>query len=429
MTNSLFYGDNLGYLREMPSESVDLIYLDPPFKSDAKYSLLFRSPDGSAVDAQTTAFRDTWWWDESAETAFEDIVSSGTSAAKLMIALRSTLGETGLLAYLAMMTVRLMEMHRVLKETGGLYLHCDPTVSHYVKIILDVIFGEKNFTSEVVWKRTHAHGGAKRWAPVHDTLLYYRKSDAFTWNDTFQEHKPDYIKTHFKHSDQRGRYQLVTLTGTDTREGDSGKPWRGIDPTAVGRHWAVPMKVLMREFPGKNFDDMNTQGKLSLLESAGLIVWPKKGNVPRYKHYEINSPGAPIQDIVLDIFPISAQSRERIGYPTQKPIKLLQRIILSSSRLDNVVLDPFCGCGTTVAAADMTGRRWIGIDLTHHAIDVIEGRLKQKGSTSAYRVTGRPFDLASAHDLARRDKYEFQWWAAWMVGVQSYRERKKGADR
>jgi len=425
--NMLYYGDNLYYLRELDTASVDLVYLDPPFNSKSAYNLLFRSPEGGAVQAQTTAFQDTWHWDVPAAEAFDDVLASGSPVASILRALRTHLGQSDVMAYLAMMTVRLIEMHRVLKPTGSLYLHCDPSAAHYLKILMDGIFGPERFLNEIIWKRTGSHGGARKWGPVHDTILFYAASAKYTWNRVTQGYEPGYLDSKYRHRDERGRFQDVSLTGAGTRKGDSGLPWRGYDPTAKGRHWAVP-GVLAEYVPG--FEAMSPQEKMDALEARNLLYWPQSrsedDSFPRVRQYP--GEGVPVQDCITDIAAINSQAKERIGYPTQKPVELLERILRASSNDGDVVLDPFCGCGTTIEAAQRLGRNWVGIDVTHHAIDVIEGRLNDRCPTAEYKVLGRPEDLDAARDLARRDKYEFQWWANWLLGAQNYRERKKGAD-
>jgi len=246
--NALYYGDNLAVLREsIPDESVDLIYLDPPFNSNASYNVLFKSPDGDQSAAQIEAFDDTWHWTDVAESAYQEVLTSGNSdASEMLRAMRSFLGENDMMAYLAMMAVRLIELHRVLKPTGSLYLHCDPTASHYLKILLDAVFGPRNFRNEIIWKRTFAHGSSKRWGPVHDTLLFYSKSAKFNWTGYKIGHDTGYIEKHFNNIDPETgkRFSPITLTGSGVRTGESGQPWRGIDPTDSGRHWALPTKIL-----------------------------------------------------------------------------------------------------------------------------------------------------------------------------------------
>jgi DNA modification methylase len=338
MSNALYYGDNLTTLREhIPSECVDLIYLDPPFNSNANYNVLFQSPTGQNSEAQIEAFEDTWHWNDAAEFAIDAVMGSGNSAAAEMLrAMRSFLGENDMMAYLTMMAVRLLELHRVLKPTGSLYLHCDPTASHYLKILLDGVFGARNFRNEVIWKRTSAHSSAKRWGPVHDSILFVSKSDDFLWNKLTQPYDDVYIDAFFTHVDPDGRrWRRADLTGAGVRYKASGLPWRGVDVTSKGRHWAFTAEVL---------DTMDT---------AGLIHWPKKvGGVPRRKRYLEDLPGMPVQDVISDIKPIHNVGEERLGYPTQKPVALLERILSASSSPGDIVLDPFCGCGTAIHAAE-----------------------------------------------------------------------------
>ena len=296
---------------------MDLIYLDPPFNSNANYSQLFSTPKGKPSVAQIEAFEDTWHWGESAEAAFQSVRTGGDLPVSTMLtAMRKFLGENDMMAYLSMMAVRLIELHRVLAPTGSLYFHCDPTAGHYLKLLMDAVFGPLSFRNEIVWKRTGSHGNAKRWGPIHDTLLFYTKSSKYTWNRTFEEYDPNYIEKAYKLSDDGGRYQLVSLTGAGVRTGNSGQPWKGVDPTAIGRHWAIPRRSLERAYPDKDLDDLGTQQCLDLLEEAGLIYWPAKGNVPRQKRYLSEGQGEPIQSVITDIPPLSSIDAERLGYPT-----------------------------------------------------------------------------------------------------------------
>jgi len=415
--NRLYYGDNLDVLREhIAAESVDLVYLDPPFNSKRDYNLLFKSPKGQASEAQIEAFEDSWHWNEQAEREFDDILHQpNTDVAEMMKALRSFLGENDMMAYLTMMANRLLELHRVLKPTGSLYLHCDPTASHYLKIVLDGVFGKENFINEVIWKRTSAHSDAKRYASVHDTIFFYGKTDEPTWNDIFEPYTEEYIKTHFVHEDPNGRlFRRVDLRSPNPRpnltydytanNGITYKPHRN--------GWAV------------------SKEKMAELDKNGRLFFPQKSDARlRRKLYFDESPGVAVSDNWTDIKPIFSVNEERLGYPTQKPLALLERIISASSNENDVVLDPFCGCGTAVHAAQKLKRQWIGIDITHLAISLIEKRLKDAFKTGLkFEIHGTPKDVDAARDLASRDKYQFQWWAVSLVEAQPFQGKKKGAD-
>lgn len=415
MANELFYGDNLSVLREsFASQSVDLIYLDPPFNSKATYNVLFRAPSGEQSREQVQAFEDTWHWGEEARLAYHEVVEkSGSPAAGILRAFRQFLGENDVMAYLTMMSQRLIELHRVLKPTGSLYLHCDPTASHYLKILLDGIFGATRFRNEVVWKRTSAHSSAKRYGPVHDDIFFYTRGDNYTWNKIYQDYDASYIENFYTHVDEDGRrWRRSDLTGAGTRKGETGQVWRGIDVTAKGRHWAYP------------------PSELEAMEREGRIHWPKKpGGMPMLKRYLDEQPGMPAQDVVTDIPPMHNLSDERLGYPTQKPLALLERLIAASSDPGMVVLDPFCGCGTAIEAAHSLDRYWYGIDVTHIAIQVVEERLRKQFPAFRPPVIGRPTSVDAARDLASRDKHEFQLWATWLAAGHPRGGGKKGKDR
>ena len=430
--NQLYFGDCLDILREsIGDESVDLIYLDPPFNSKQGYNILFKTPKGHQSDAQITAFDDTWHWGAQAEKEFAEILHQpNTTVAEMMRSLRGFLGENDMMAYLTMMANRLLELHHVLKPTGSLYLHCDPTASHYLKIVLDGVFGGANYRNEIIWKRTGAHGRAKRWGPIHDTIFFYSRSGKYVWNKVLEDYDESYVENFYRFEDEHGRYRLVTLDGPGERHGDSGKPWRGVDPSPKKRHWELPPDRALPDWfkfpPG--YAQLSIQDRLDVLDSQGLIYWPSRGNLPRYKRYLSVSEGNPVQDIITDIRPISSQASERLGYPTQKPLALLERIVQASSSEGDVVLDPFCGCGTAVHAAQKLNRRWIGIDITHLAISLIEKRLRDAFPGIEFEVHGTPKDLGGAKNLAKRDKYQFQWWACSLVNAQPYQGKKKGAD-
>ena len=273
MKNTLYYGDNLPFLRQhVKDESVDLIYLDPPFNSDQNYNVLFQEQDGSRPAAQIQAFGDTWHWDQAAAVAYQEVVESGGQVSLALQGFRKLLGENDMLAYLSMMAPRLLELRRVLKPTGSIYLHCGPTASHYLKLLMDAVFGPGNFLNEVTWKRTHAHGGAKRYGPVHDVLLFYARSADYQWIGDYTPYDEEYITNFFKFQDESGRrYRSTILTGTGTRKGSSGKPWRGIDPTKIGRHWAVPGYV-RRLLPKPDVDTVQEAARSTRQHRSGVVA-------------------------------------------------------------------------------------------------------------------------------------------------------------
>lgn len=416
--NLLYYGDNLRMLREhVADSSIDLIYLDPPFNSNADYNVLFAERDGARAAAQIKAFDDTWRYDRAAALAYEEFVITGPQrASKAMQALRAILGGSDMLAYLAMMAPRLAELHRVLKPTGSIYLHCDPTASHYLKLLMDAIFGAENFRNEIIWKRTTAHSSSKKFGPIHDTLFYYCKSRLYTWNAPRTGYDDSYLDKYYRFDDGDGRlYWRADLCAAGTRNGRSGMPWRGIDPAAKGMHWKY------------------TIDKLDELDAVGRIYWPKGGTMPQYKRYREELKGKMVADIWDDIDRINPVGGERLGYPTQKPESLLERIVQASSNEGDTILDPFCGCGTAVAVAQRCNRRWIGIDITHLAINLIKVRLQDtygEKIRGAYDVVGEPVSLYDAATLAEDDRYQFQYWALGLVGARPLPgDQKKGADK
>jgi DNA modification methylase len=412
--NVLFYGDNLDVLRRhVKDETVDLVYLDPPFKSDQNYNVLFAEQSGDRASAQIQAFEDTWHWDAIAARQYREVVVAGGKVSEVLQAFQLVLGNSDMLAYLTMMAPRLVELRRVLKSTGSLYLHCDPTASHYLRMLLDAVFGPECFRSEIVWKRTSAHSSAKRYGPIHDVLLFYAKSEDFVWNEQFIPYDKSYLDEFYTHVDADGRrWRRSDLTGAGIRHGETGKPWHGIDVTEKGRHWAFPPAVL------------------EVMDGEGKIHWPKKeGGMPMFKRYADDMPGVPLQDIWIDIPPLHNLAAERLGYPTQKPEALLDRIIQASSTPGDIVLDPFCGCGTTIASAQRLGRRWVGIDVTHLAINLIRTRLLDSyGRELKFELVGEPTTLDDARQLAEEDKFQFQAWALGLVGARP-EQVKKGADK
>ena len=414
--NSLYYGDNLDILREhIADESIDLIYLDPPFNSNASYNVLFKAPEGHQSHAQMEAFEDTWHWNQSAERAFDLVMQSGnTDAAEMLRAMRSFLHDNDMMAYLAMMAVRFIELHRVLKEEGSLYLHCDPTASHYLKIMLDAVFGKERFASEIVWKRYGAHSNSKKYGAVHDIIFFYTKSAKCTFNTQYAVYDEEYIKERFKFVDPDGRRWA---------EQNLGNP-------AIRPNLMYPFKAkngITYEPPTNGWK--YSRERMAELDAQGRLHYPKKedGRL-RLKSYQDELQGVALQDVWTDLVTIGGTSTERLGYPTQKPLGLLERIINTSTNEGDVVLDPFCGCGTTVHAAQKLQRQWIGIDITHLAISLIQKRLRDAFGPIPIDIHGVPRDLDGARALAAQDKYQFQWWAVSLVDAVPYGGKKKGAD-
>lgn len=405
--NSLYYGDNLNILREyIEDESIDLIYLDPPFKSDQDYNVLFTEQDGSRAAAQMLAFEDTWRWDQAAAAAYHEIVERGGRVSQAMQAFWTLLGANDMMAYLAMMAPRLVELRRVLQPTGSIYLHCDPTASHYLKVLMDAVFGPDNFHNEIVWKRTSGHSDAGRFGRVHDTILYYSKSEEPVWNEIYQPYEATYVEQYYRFSDDDGRrWMSGDISASGLKGGGYEYEWRG-----VTRVWRCPVETMER------------------LDKENRIYYTKNG-IPRLKRYLDESNGLPVQDVCTDLEALRSWHQERLGYPTQKPESLLDRIIQASSNEGDVILDPFCGCGTAIASAQRLNREWIGIDITHLAITLIKHRLfNAYGGETKYEVIGEPVSLPDAEQLAKDDAYQFQWWALGLVGARPV-EQKKGADQ
>jgi DNA modification methylase len=415
--NRLYFGDNLEILRrEVPDASVDLIYLDPPFNSNATYNVLFKEKSGEESAAQITAFEDTWQWGLESEAVYKEIVTSGPrKLADLMQALLAFLGRNDMMAYLVMMAIRLVELHRALKPTGSIYLHCDPTASHHLKLVLDAVFGSENYLNEISWKRTTTKGdykqGAVNWPRVRDVVFYYCKSRTQrpVFVQAFAPYSEAYLEAKYPHVDASGRrYVLWDLTAPGS--GTRGHPKYKL--LGVVRYWRY------------------NREKMQQLLETGRVVQPSPGAVPRYKRYLDEMPGVALGDSWDDIPPINSQAQERLGYPTQKPEALLERIIRASSNECDLVLDPFCGCGTAVAVAERLKRRWIGIDITYLAINLVQRRLRDSfgRDLSPYEVVGAPTDLASAEALKEISPHQFEWWAVDLADARPAKDRKKGAD-
>ena len=442
-SNLLYYGDNLDILRRyMKDETVDLVYLDPPFNSNTNYNVLFAEKDGSKAASQIQAFSDTWTWNQESESVFAEIVTPGGRVGDCLQAFRTFLGECDMLAYLVMMAPRLVELRRVMKTTASIYLHCDPAASHYLKMLMDAVFGPENFRNEIIWKRTSSKSLMTRRLPSnHDIILSYQVSPDAFWNADAMFSAYDLANLDEKtagkygHRDKDGRlYQLDNLCNPNRDRPNLTYEFLGV--TKVWR-WT-------KERMQKAYED-------------GLVVQPSLGAVPRFKRYLDEQKGKSLDDVWTDILPLNSQAAERLGYPTQKPQALLERIISASSNPGDVVLDPFCGCGTTIAAAQAMGRPWIGIDITHLAITLIKQRLKDSfgieqavratplgkgemakvGEAAAeygvatkrpFHVVGEPTSDPDAAALAASDPYQFQWWALGLVGARPV-EQKKGADK
>ena len=368
--NQLFYGDNLDILRRyVEDESVDLIYLDPPFNSKATYNVLFAEKNGSEAASQIKAFEDTWHWDEAAARLYQEVVEAGGRVSQVMQAFRTFLGDNDMLAYLSMMAPRLVELRRVLKPTGSIYLHCDPTASAYLRLLMDAVFGPENFCNEIIWHYRKWPTGKYAFQKNHDVILFYSRSDSRerSFNQLYMERAPSTLK-------RFGKAKIVS--GHDSQ----------------GRR--LPSQTDSRESIGVRQDD----------------VWDI-GRVP------------PIKQL----------------FPTQKPEALLERIIEASSSKGHLVLDPFCGCGTAIVAAQKLNRRWIGIDITYLAVALMKHRLHdtfgedvmkdgQMVPAVDYEVIGEPVSPPDAQALAEQDPYQFQWWALGLVGARPI-EQKKGRDR
>ena len=452
--NKLYFGDNLHILREnVDDESVDLIYLDPPFNSNATYNVLFRERSGDESAAQITAFEDTWRWSIESEIAYRDVVTQGPrKLGELLQAMRGFLGQNDMMAYLTMMAQRMAELHRVLKPTGSVYLHCDPTASHYLKLMLDSVFGGDNFRNEIIWRRTNAHNSTRSYGRIHDTILFYSKTNGYFFEPQIRPYLSGYIESTFIHEDERGIYRHADATAAEVRTGESGQPWQGYNPTDAGRHWAIPAYLREElEERGERLDNLVTQEILDLSLQHGLIYLPqRKGGQPSIKRYLSRRSGTRLQDLwayqpfteaslwnseeAIDEDVKWVQRNEGLGYPTQKPEGLLNRIIRTSCPDGGIVLDPFCGCGTAIAVAERLNRRWIGIDITHLAISLMKSRLRDtfNSDLSDYDVVGVPQDVESARALAVESehdgRYQFEYWALGLVEARPANKNGKGAD-
>jgi DNA modification methylase len=452
--NLLFYGDNLDVLPSIANDSADMIYLDPPFNSKRAYNVLFHSENGTDSAAQIQAFDDTWHWSPASDESLSQLIGGGSPAAvaDTLTAMRHVLGTSDTMAYLVMMTPRLLQLWRVLKSEGSIYLHCDPTASHYLKMLMDAVFGAGNFRNEIIWRRTGAHGPRRSFGPIHDTILFYSKTDDYFFDVVLQPYMLGHVERRYT-KDKEGRLKFTSggnvLTGAGATGGESGKAWRGFDPSKKNRHWAVP-GFLLQQMPSE-FAELGVLDKLEGLYKAGLIDIIDGAAWPTPVRYLNEESGQPIQDIWAfqpytegtvfgtkngideDVKWLGPTDPERLGYQTQKPRGLMERIIQSSCPENGVVLDPFCGCGTTIDAAIHLKRSWIGIDITYLAIDLIRKRLFYTyGATieSTYRTAGIPEDKEGARALFLSNAFDFERWAVSLVDGQPNEKQvgDKGVD-
>jgi site-specific DNA-methyltransferase (adenine-specific) len=411
MDNRLYYGDNLDILKKyLPDESVDLIYLDPPFNSNRDYNVLFRDAVGNESQAQIKAFKDTWEWDQSAEDTYRALIVDSTPLLSSTInALITMIGRNPMTAYLVMMAARLRQLHRVLKPTGSLYLHCDSTASHYLKLLLDNTFGMSNYRDEITWKRSNPHGNVRtRYGTIRDIIFFYSKSSVYTWHPPYRAYAKMMNELD---SDERKRllkqYNMIDI--------ETGRRFQATSLLNPNKN----RPNLTYEFHGHTKVWRWTRERMEQAERDGRLYFPRDGSgIPREKRYLDEQEGIPIHDLWDDVAPISPQAKERLGYPTQKPVALLERIIQASSNPGDVVLDPFAGCGTTIVAANKLDRRWIGIDSTHLGIALLKYRLEDTfrlRPNVEYKVMGEPKDIEGARQLAQENRFQFQWWALSLV--------------
>ena len=369
---TIFTHDNLPVLRGMDCDTVDLVYLDPPFNSKREYHGALNT------EAEGTSFDDVWHWSRLDESDAQELAVLHEDVASLVRTAEAVHGK-GMASYLVFMGLRLIELRRVLKPTGSIYLHCDDTAGAYLGVLMDAVFGRAWFKNAITWRRTKGRSDAKRSGRCSDYLLYYAGEGA-VWNTQWLDLDPEYIKRSYRNEDERGRWQAGDLTAGGPSRGESGKPWRGVDPGS--RHWSTPTKGAMSAFiaehvPGWPDAFSTVHARLDALDEHGFVHWPQ-GGMPRLKRYLAASRGTAVPDIWTDIGKLESASKEKTGYATQKPLALLRRVIEASSTEGDLVLDPFCGCATTCVAAEELGRRWVGIDELEDAATMVLMRLEQQ---------------------------------------------------
>ena len=398
LNRHLFIADNIDLLRRLDNETIDLICIDPPFAKNQTFIGNLRPPlsdeerqqeldtltawgiynqfdaDRAGIDwpdaTDTSRFRDIWRWENDVHEEWTTRIEGEYPAlANVIEAARTGHGEA-MAAYLTYMAIRLIEIHRILKQTGSLYLHCDDTANAYLRFVMDAVFGEANFLNSVTWRRTYAHNDPRRYGRISDTILIYTKSSEYTWNVQHADYPEEYIDNYYRYEDERGKFQPITLTGPGVSRGESGGRWRGYSPTDSGRTWSIPQRIVNR-LAGEDAASLSITERLDLLDEHGYIYWPQGGSVPRVKQYLDEMPGTPLQDSWNDIRPLGSRARERTGYPTQKPVALAERIVLASSNPGDVVLDCFAGCAYVPVAAERNGRQWIACDISPRALTVL----------------------------------------------------------
>ena len=372
---TLYHGDNLDFLKGINSGTVNLIATDPPFNKSRDFHA---TPDSLAAGA---SFTDRWRWDTDVHPQWIDEIKDDYPGVWQAIENGRINHSSSMAAFLCWLGVRLIQMHRVLADDGSMYLHIDNTAHAYIKCLMDAIFDQRNFRNDVVWQRTYSHNDPKRYGRITDTLLFYTKGDSYTWNTQYVPYSEDYVNKFFRNKDERGKFQAVTLTGPGVSDGDSGGRWRGYSPTDSGRTWSVPRRIVQR-IAGDAGHQLSINERLDLLDAHGYIYWPPNGVAPRFKQYLHEMPGVPVQNLWIDVDRLSAHSKERTGYPTQKPLALYERIVKASSNPGDLVLDPFCGCATTPIASERLNRQWIGMDIWDGAYNVVKERLESIGLTS-----------------------------------------------
>jgi len=436
----LFYGDNLKVMRtDLQGTKVDLIYLDPPFNSQAAYNIIFPNKSAGRA-AQSMAFADTWHWGSPVEDALNDLTHSHGRLAQFLTDITTWLNRDSLSAYLVMMAVRLVEMHGLLKPSGSIYLHCDTSASHYLKMIMDVIFGQTNFRSEIIWKGADAHNDAKKqYAGITDRILFYSKDFRHTY--FAPQHLPFPQKTlkewYLTLQLADGSVRRMTPTEIETQTIPKGS--RRFNAGDMSSPSPRPnLMFAYKGFPHPPKGWRYSMAAMEELDSKGLLLFPKEptGRIMR-KRYLDEAKGPVLPDLWTDIPQIRGHDVERLGYPTQKPTALLERIVSVSCPPEGIVLDPFCGCGTAIAASEKLKRSWIGIDITHLSIGLIKTRLQQDFQLTVdkdYDEIGAPTDLEGAHNLAHDKPFQFQFWIVDKIGAQSYgaigdsKIGKKGGD-